>query len=341
MLPPRKYYRFAILLVGLLAVAAASWWGLGRNGIAQPASPLPSAQGRVEGASDVLSLGTSATGTVAELLVAEGAHVKAGQHLVRIECSAVERELEARKSDLQAAEAVLTRVVKGPRPEEIAIGIANVNLAIARSEEADKTADRAHRLRAGYTVTQVQIDQAERDSRIAAALLDEVRAKLDLLRAGSRQEDIDEAHARRDAAEKRVAESATRLGYCSVDAPIDGVVLNIKVSPGQFVSAMVPVTLVTMVDDARRRVRTFVDERETAKLCLHQRARIVADTPPGVQTEGTVDNIGFDIVDNPIAGNPSRPVRQVTLALPDSARTVPIGLRVSVQFLACPDQNRP
>ena len=335
MFPDHKQYRVAGLLVGLLGVTAALWWGLGRNGMAQSANPLPSAQGRVEGASDVLSLGTSATGTVAELRVVEGEHVKAGQRLVRIECGAVERELEARKSDLQAAEAVLSRVVKGPRPEEIAIGIANVNLAVARSEEADKTADRAHRLRAGYTVTQVQIDQADRDSRIAAALLDEVRAKLDLLRAGSRQEDIDEARARRDAAEKRVAEIATRLGYCSVDAPIDGIVLNVRVSPGQYVSAMVPVTLVAMVDDARRRVRTFVDDREAAKLCLRQRARIAADGLSGVQTEGMIDTIGFDVVDNPIASNPSRQFRQVILALPDNARDVPIGLRVSVQFLPC------
>jgi HlyD family secretion protein len=336
MFPTHKQYRVAGLLVGLLGITAALWWGLGRNGMAQSTTPLPSVQGRVEGASNVLSLGTSATGTVAELRVVEGEHVKGGQHLVRIECGAVERELEARKSDLQAAEAFLSRVVKGPRPEEIAIGIANVNLAVARSEEADKTADRAHRLRAGYTVTQVQIDQADRDSRIAAALLDEVRAKLDLLRAGSRQEDIDEARARRDAAEKRVAEAATRLGYCSVDAPIDGIVLNVRVSPGQYVSAMVPVTLVTMVDDARHRVRTFVDDREAARLCLRQRARIVADGLSGVQTEGMIDTIGFDIVDNPIAGNPSRQFRQVILALPDNARDVPIGLRVSVQFLPCP-----
>jgi hypothetical protein len=95
---------------------------------------------------------------------------------------------------------------------------------------------------------------------------------------------------------------------------------------GQFVSAMVPVTLLTMVD--RRRVRTFIDERDIAKVCLRQRARITADGIPSIQTEGTVDNIGIDIVENAIANNPSRQFRQLVLTLPESAQDLPIGVRV-------------
>ena len=97
----------------------------------------------------------------------------------------------------------------------------------------------------GFTVTRVQIDLTQRDARIAAALLDEVRAKLALLKAGSREEDITEARSRRDAAKGRVDEAATRLGYCSVDAPIGGIVLSTMSIPGQFVSATVPLTLLT------------------------------------------------------------------------------------------------
>jgi hypothetical protein len=91
--------------------------------------PKIAAAGRVEGGSDVLPLGTSATGTIAELLVHAGAHVQAGQHLVRVECSAIKRELDARKSDLAAAEAFYLRTLHGPRVEEISVGVANVNLA--------------------------------------------------------------------------------------------------------------------------------------------------------------------------------------------------------------------
>jgi multidrug resistance efflux pump len=334
-----KRGRTAKFLLGLL-FAAIAWWGWSHTGVGQPVDSTPSAPGRVEGAGDVLSLGTSATGTIAELLVNAGAHVRAGQHLVRVECANVERELEARKSDFAAAEAAFSRTLHGPRAEEITIGIANVNLADARLQEAEKVLQRTQQLREGFTVTRVQIDQAQRDARMAAALLDEVRAKLALLKAGSREEDITEARSRRDAAKGRVEEAAARLGYCSVDAPIGGIVLSTNVSPGQFVSSTVPVTLLTMVDDSTRRVRAYVDEREISKLCLRQRARITADGIPGAQMDGVVENVGVAVGENPFANNAARQFRQVMLSVPDNPQQLPIGLRVAVQFTPCQQGQR-
>ena len=319
------------LLSGLLISAATL---SAADGIAW-GQAVEATLGRVEGASDVRSLGTSATGTIAEMFVHVGDHVTAGQHLVRVECGNIERELDARKSDLAAAEAVSSRVIHGPRPEEVTIGIANVNLAEARSLEAQKTLQRTMQLHEGFTVTRVQIDIAERDAHIAAAQLDEVRAKLALLKAGSRQEDIDEARARRDAAKGRVDEAATRLGYCSVDAPTAGTILGTNVNPGQFVSMMAPVTLLTMVDDSRRRVRAFVDERDAAKLCIRQRARVTADGVPGLQADGVVDGIGAAVGESPFAANASRQLREVMLSLPDNETQMPIGLRVGVVFAPC------
>src|SRR5262249_2615703 len=146
------------LLLKLLIVAIA-WWGSSSVGIGQPVDA------GVEGASDVLSLGTAATGTIAEVLITVGDRVKAAQHLVRVECSNIEHELQARKSDLGVADAAFLRVLHGPRPEEVSIGVANLNLADARSQEANKFFQRTQQLHEGFTVTRVQIDQAERDAR--------------------------------------------------------------------------------------------------------------------------------------------------------------------------------
>jgi HlyD family secretion protein len=331
-------FKFAAKLVpGLLIVAATAWWGLSIVGTsqsvrAQSPANVKSAAGRVEGGGDVLSLGVSATGTIAELLVHAGAHVQAGQHLVRVECSAIEREFDARKSELAAAESFYLRTLHGPRPEEISVGIANVNLADARLQEAEKVLQRTQQLHEGFTVTRVQIDQAQRDARMAAALLDEMHAKLALLKAGSREEDVTEARSRRDAAKGRVEETAARLGYC---APIDGIVLSTNVNPGQLVSTMVPVTLLTMADDRTRRVRSFVDEGEISKVCLRQPTRITADAVPGIQMDGAVENISASVVENPLAHDASRQFRQVMITVPGDQQQVPIGLRVSVQFSPC------
>ena len=287
----------------------------------------------------MLSLGTSATGTIAELLVKAGDRVQAGQHLLRVECRNIEREIEARESDLAASEAVFARVTHGSRPEEIAIGVANVNLAEARLHEAEKQFQRAQTLHEGVTVTRVQIDQAERDARIAAAQLDEVRAKLVLLQVGSREEDITETRSRRDAAKKRLEEAVTRLGYCTVDAPINGVILSTRVSPGQMVSSMAPVTLMTMVDDSKRLVRVFVGEREVSEVCPGERSHISVDGFPEMQFDGVVESVATTIGENPYAANAPQQFRQVMLSVPDKQQQIPIGLRVSVQFTSCPAEK--
>jgi multidrug resistance efflux pump len=168
-----------------------------------------------------------------------------------------------------------------------------------------------------------------------------VRARLALLQAGSREEDITEARSRRDAAKGRVEEAAARLRYCSVDAPIDGIVLSINVSPGQLVSTTVPVTLLTIVDDSGRRVRSFVDEQNISKLCLRQSLRVVGDSVPGMQFDAVVRSIGLALSDNPFANNPSRQYRQVMLAVSNNGEQPPIGLRVSVQLSPCPAAQKP
>jgi multidrug resistance efflux pump len=243
-------------------------------------------------------------------------------NLVPVECGAIERELEARKSDLAAAEAFYLRTLHGPRVEEISVGVANVNLAEARLQEAEKALQRTQQLREGFTVTRVQIDQALRDARMDEALLDEVRAKFALLKAGSREEDITEARARRDAAKRRVDETAARLGYCSVDAPIGGIALSTNVSLGQLVSTMVPLT---MVDDSTRRVRAFVDESDISTICLGQRARVSADAAPGIQMDGIVEDIGATVARDPFARDASRQFRQVMLSISGDRQQAPIG----------------
>jgi multidrug resistance efflux pump len=335
----------AKLLPILFMVPAAGWWGWSSAGKSQPgvaAATAQPAQGRVEGGGDILSLGAAATGTIAALLVSPGAHVEAGQHLVRIECGQIERELEESKAALAAFEAVYLRTLHGPRPEEISVGIANVNLAEARLQEAQKSLDRTHQLREGFTVTRVQIDQAERDARMDAAMLDEVRAKLALLKAGSREEDITETRSRRDAAKRRVEEISALLGYCSVDAPMAGLVLSTNVTPGQLVSTMVPVTLLTLVDDSTRRVRAYVDEAEAEKLCVGQQAHMTEEGAAGPQIDGVVENVGATPVENPYGENSSRQFRQVLISMPHDQLQNPIGLRVSVQFSPCaPRQGSP
>jgi multidrug resistance efflux pump len=301
--------------------------------------PAVTAPGRLE-AGATMPIGAAVSGIVAEVLVHEGDRVAAGQVLVRISCEALEKELEARKGFLGSAEAALTRAINGPRPEEIGIGLANVGLAEARSEEAGISLHRAMSLVEGVTISKAQVDQAKRDARMAAALLEEARARLALLKAGSRPEDIAEARARRDMAQAQRDQAAAHLDYCAVRAPNEGVVLAVPAAPGQFISTAIPTTLVTMVDDRTRRVHAEVDERDVGKVCLAQRAVITADPFPGAEIAAVSEQLGGELTHRSLrataAERDADAVRAVTLGLAGGATNWPLGLRVLVKFAACP-----
>src|SRR5215217_4801946 len=106
------------------------------------ANTIASAPGRIEGASEIIAIGTAASGIVKELRVGVGDQVTKGQVLVQISCDIIQVEVRQREAEAMMADAALSRVKTGARDDEIAIAIAAVQLAEARAEEAQRTQQR-------------------------------------------------------------------------------------------------------------------------------------------------------------------------------------------------------
>ena len=310
---------------GSLFLASICWASPARAEAPKTAVVSP---GRIVRLGNVLSIGTAASGVVTDLQVRDGMRIEKGQLLVRIECADLEKELDARRAKLAAVEAVLARVEHGPRLEELAVAAANVELADTRVEQA--AADLKSMAPDGPTTSEAQIGRAKRGVREATAQLEEARAKLSLLRSGSRSEDVSEARFSRDAAEALVGEVSARLSRCSVRAPLAGIVLGTKVTPGQFISAAVPQTLLELIDKDQRGVRADVDERDVSRICLKQGAVVTSENFPGAQ-DAVTESIG-----EMAAPSHERGVREVTLASTNGSLNWPVGLRVTVKFKACP-----
>jgi HlyD family secretion protein len=322
---------FAILVLGV-----ATFSILSSGARAQNAHSPFSARGRVEAANGILPIGTAATATVREVLVREGARVQAGQLLVTLDCRPIEADLQARAAQLAAAEAVLNRVRNGARPDEIAVGVAAVGYSTARAEEAQKTFERTQALHEGVTVTKARVLETQRDARISAAQLEEARAKLALLRAGSREEDVTEAHARRNAAAAQLTEAQARLEQCSVRAPVDGTVVETLATPGQLVSAAIPVPLVKMVQDGGLRVRAELPQRDRGRIFVGQSASVTVDGSREPALPAQVESLGPIIRLSATASGASagaaEAIQPVILKLDGDGPPLPIGLEVKVQF---------
>lgn len=302
------------------------------------------APGQAEGAGPPLSIGVAATGIVGDVLVHQGSRVQAGQLLLKLDCQAQEADVRTREAHLAAAQATYDKFRNGPRPDEIAVGEAVVNFSQARADEAHKTLQRTLALQEGVTVTAAHVLEVQRDDRIAAAQLAEARAQLSLLRAGSREEDIRQARALRAAAAADLDASRARLTQCSVPAPVDGVVLDVLVNKGQFLSVAVPQPLLHIVPDGQARVRAEVALHDFAHVCLQQRATIAAEVFPNATIAAQVDWISPQ-VSRPKIGDASSTsvestdVVSVMLKVDQGAPALPIGLPVTVHFEACPSKS--
>jgi HlyD family secretion protein len=302
------------------------------------------AQGRVEGAGPPMSIGVASTGIVSDVLVQEGSRVTAGQLLLKLDCRPQQAEVQARQAQLAAAQATYDRLRNGARPDEIAVGEAAVGYAQASADEAQKTLQRTLALQEGVTVTTARVLQVERDARIATAQLEEARARLSLLRAGSREEDIRDGKALREAAAAELESARARLEQCSVYAPADGIVLDILVNRGQFVSLAVPQPLMHIAAGGASRVRAEVALSDLPHVCPQQHATIAAQALPAIPAH--VASISPEVTRprmqmagaTPAAAS-APAVVPVVLKIDGNPQALPLGLPVEVRFATCPPKS--
>jgi multidrug resistance efflux pump len=286
-----------------------------------------------------MSLGVAASGTVSEISVHEGSQVQSGQTLARLDCRTTEADLRARQARLAAAQAVFDRVRNGPRPDEIAVGEAVVGYSRARAEEAKKTLERTEALQEGVTVSAARVLEVQRDARITAAQLEEAGKRLALLQAGSREEDVRQAQALRDAAAADLDSTRAQLDRCSVHAPTDGVVVAVLANPGQFFSLARPQVLLKMIPNGPARVRAEVEPGDAPRLCVGQKASLAADgysNAPVIRAE--VVSIGSILTRRSVPGADKNEtdIVPVVLAIIGNPPVPPIGSAVTVNFDACP-----
>jgi len=172
------------------------------------------------------------------------------------------------------------------------------------------------------------------DANLRAALRTE-----ELVAAPPLEEDAARADADVLAAEGRVRTVQERIGKCTIAAPIDGTVLRVYARRGESFSTVTPRPLFSLADTSTRHIKAEVDERDVDKLSVGQNVIIQADALEGKKLRGSVARISAMMGRKSITtGDPSdksdRDILEAVIDLDDTSRPLPIGLRVTVQFLS-------
>jgi len=298
----------ALGATGVALAALLGWWSL-----RAPAVPAVAVQmaplvrtllfsARVATSSRV-DIGSTLTGRVHEVTVAEGAQVRRSDVLVRLESEELQAALEqARASERQAAARLAGLRSTGRSAAQAAVAQSDSVLKAARAD-LQRTEDLVRR---GF-LSEARLDDARR----AVAVAQAQQAGTLALRAANEDQgtEVAQAQAQLALARAAVAAAQARLDQAVLTAPADARVLVREVEPGQIVQP--GRALLSLALAGPLQLVGQVDERYLEQLQVGQSATVLADAFPGQPFSARVELIA-PVVDA------QRGAIEVKLALPQA-----------------------
>ncbi|MCL2123031.1 MAG: efflux RND transporter periplasmic adaptor subunit [Desulfovibrionaceae bacterium] len=225
-------------------------------------------------------------GRISAVLAEEGEEVRAGRILAELDDEPLRHSHAVATANLAMQEAVLLKLERGYRAEEVAQAEAAVVSARAQAEHALREFARIERLRASNAVSQKDFDSAKAVFVDADAILRSATENFAKLKSGYQMEDVEAQRATVAAAKAQRDQACTALEDAVLKAPQDGVVLTrvreagAMVQPGQTVysfSLTKPVW-----------IRAYVKQPKLGLIKPGMPVRVAVDSVPEKNWPGTV-----------------------------------------------------
>ncbi|MGZ5876241.1 MAG: efflux RND transporter periplasmic adaptor subunit [Bradyrhizobium sp.] len=272
-----------------------------------------------------VEIGSQITGTVEDVLVQEGERVGKGQPLISLES----RELKA--TVVQAQGAVAQAEARMRQLDELTLPSAREALTQAQANllNAQQTFDRTSQLAKNGYATRAALDDAQKVLDVART---QVRtAEFQVYTASPGGSDYVMAQTQLNQAHANLETADSRLGYATISAPRDGVLITRNVERGTVVQA--GKALLVLAPAGEVQLVLQIDERNLGKLSLGQKALASADAYPDQRFAAVVSyiNPGVDI---------SRASVEVKLTVADPPGYLRQDMTVSVDIeVAAKDQT--
>ena len=279
---------FALLAVSLaLGVALAAWFNHSPSvpALAVQVAPLVRTlqfSARVATVSRV-DVGSTLTGRVAQVAAVEGAQVKEGEPLVRLESDELSAALAQAEASQRQAAARLAGLRSSGR------GLAQAGEAQADSVRVAAQADlkRTEDLVARGFLSASRLDEARRAAEVARA--QQAGARSQSAAVADQGTEVIQAQAQTALARSAVDAARARLAQAVIGAPADARVLARLVEPGQIVQP--GRALMSLALAGPLRLVAQVDERYLEQLRAGQPASVLADAFPALRFAAQVLSI--------------------------------------------------
>jgi membrane fusion protein (multidrug efflux system) len=242
---------------------------------------------------DVTPLAAKVSGYVAKVPVADFQTVRAGDLLVEIDPVDYRAALEQAQASLAAAQANLANLANQKDVQRALVrqAEATIDATTADLQRYALEATRQHELLQTRIVgTQQSVEQADDNAKRTAAQLLLNHAQLDQQKALLASLDVQELQlaAEMRGAEAQVSLARNNLGYTRIVSPVDGMVGQRQVRPGQFINigtqviAAIPLPNIWVIANFKETQMTHVR--------IGDPARVTVDAFPDLVLTGRVDS---------------------------------------------------
>ncbi|NQW49912.1 MAG: HlyD family secretion protein [Rhodospirillales bacterium] len=276
---PIPLLRLALLfVVPLMAVAGAGWWWLSGGRYVSTDNAYVKAH--------IVQIAPEVSGQVRRVLTKDHANVQAGDQLLTIESRPFRLALDSAEAELDSARAHVENL-RGIWRE----AVAELADAEARAVYFQRQAQRQEELAVKGVASASKRDESLNDARAAADRVSTAREKLRRVLAALNGDPELAAEAHPMVREKTAARerAALDLARTTVRAPVDGVVVNMRLQQGEQVKAATP--LFSLVVLSRPWVEANYKETELTHVKVGQKATVALDTYPGVTWEALVESV--------------------------------------------------
>ncbi len=260
--------------------------------------------------------------TVRQVLIQEGARVKAGQLLLVLDDTRARSDLAAAETRLKAAQSGYSNLIAGGSQQQVLFRQADLQKATTERDSAQRQLAALERLQQRGAATADEV-AAARD-RLA-------RAQADLVQFQSqvRYTPQEQLRAQSEIAEAKASVAVFQqvLASSNVRAPFAGTVYFLPARTGAFVNF--GDLLLQEADLSQLQVRAFVDEPEIGHLALGQTVHIAWDALPGRVWNGTVTSLPSTVVNRG-----SRVVGEIFCKVDNSERLLLPNVNVSATIVA-------
>ena len=204
---------------------------------------------------ETVEIGTQVSGVVRELHADFNSIVKKGQVIARLDPQLIETQIEQQSANVQRAEADLERL----------------KVALA---DAKQKLDRAQQMSEKQLIPKTDLETAEVNVRSAEAQIKSSEASLVQARAQLNNQKVN-------------------LGYTTIVAPIDGIIISRNVDQGQTVAASMnaPVLYLMAADLTKMQVLANIDEADVGRMRPGQRVTFRVDAFPTETFVGSVSQV--------------------------------------------------